>query len=97
MQLSKTHCLPEVKVIQLFLSRVVDANMRDREQKTALDYAVTRRGSELLLRSRYRQIVKIIFDATAYGQLMSTDYVTFLHYAVYDENCVAVELFLEDG
>jgi ankyrin repeat protein len=89
--------LPEVKVILLFLSRGVDANKRDKEQKTALDYAVTRRGSEPLLWSRYRQIVKIIFDATAYDQLMSTDYVTFLHYAVYDGNCVAVELFLENG
>jgi ankyrin repeat protein len=89
--------LPEVKVILLFLSRGVDANKRDKEQKTALDYAVTRRGSEPLLWSRYRQIVKIMFDATAYGQLMSTDYVTFLHYAVYDGNCVAVELFLENG
>jgi ankyrin repeat protein len=91
------NCLPEVKVILLFLSRGVDANKRDKEQKTALDYAVTRRGSEPLLLSRYRQIVKIMFDATAYGQLMSTDYVTFLHYAVYDGNCVAVELFLENG
>ncbi|XP_068913159.1 uncharacterized protein [Tenebrio molitor] len=89
--------LPEVKVILLFLSRGVDANKRDKEQKTALDYAVTRRGSEPLLRTRYRQIVKIMFDATAYRQLMSTDYVTFLHYAVYDGNCVAVELFLENG
>jgi ankyrin repeat protein len=89
--------LPEVKVILLFLSRGVDANKRDKEQKTALDYAVTRRGSEPLLWSEYRQIVKIMFDATAYGQLMSTDYVTFLHYAVYDGNCVAVELFLENG
>jgi ankyrin repeat protein len=89
--------LPEVQVILLFLSRGVDASKRDKEQKTALDYAVTRRGSEPLLWSRYRQIVKIIFDATAYDQLMSTDYVTFLHYAVYDGNCVAVELFLENG
>jgi ankyrin repeat protein len=38
--------LPEVEVILLFLSRGVDANKRDKEQKTALDYAVTRRGSE---------------------------------------------------
>jgi ankyrin repeat protein len=91
------NCLPEVEVILLFLSRGVDANKRDKKQKTALDYAVTRRGSEPLLWSRYRQIVKIIFDATAYDQLMSTDYVTFLHYAVYDGNCVAVELFLENG
>jgi ankyrin repeat protein len=91
------NCLPEVKVIQLLLGRGVDANKRDKEQKTALDYAVTRRGSEPLLLSRYRQIVKIMFDATAYGQLMSTDYVTFLHYAVYDGNCIAVELFLENG
>jgi ankyrin repeat protein len=91
------NCLPEVKVILLLLSRGVDANKRDKEQKTALDYAVTRRGSEPLLLSRYRQIVKIMFDAAAYGQLMSTDYVTFLHYAVYDGNCVAVELFLENG
>jgi ankyrin repeat protein len=91
------NCLPEVKVILLFLSRGVDANKRDKEQKTALDYAVTRRGSEPLLLSRYRQIVKIMLDATPYSQLMSTDYVTFLHYAVYDGNCVAVELFLENG
>ncbi|XP_068913153.1 uncharacterized protein [Tenebrio molitor] len=91
------NCLPEVKVIQLLLGRGVDANKRDKEQKTALDYAVTRRGSEPLLRTRYRQILKIMFDATAYSQLMSTDYVTFLHYAVYDGNCVAVELFLENG
>jgi ankyrin repeat protein len=91
------NCLPEVKVIQLLLGPGVDANKRDKEQKTALDYAVTRRGSEPLLLSRYRQIVKIMFDATAYGQLMSTDYVTFLHYAVYDGNCIAVELFLENG
>jgi ankyrin repeat protein len=88
--------LPEVEVILLFLSRGVDANKRDKEQKTALDYVVTRRGTEPLLRTRYRQIVKIMFDATAYSQLMSTDYVTFLHYAVYDGNCVAAELFLEN-
>jgi ankyrin repeat protein len=86
---------PEVEVIQLLLRRGVDANKRDKEQKTALDYAVIRRGSEHLLWSRYRQIVKIMFDATVYGQ--STDYVTFLHYAVYDGNCVAVKLFLEGG
>jgi hypothetical protein len=28
---------------------------------------------------------------------MSTDYVTFLHYVVYDGNCVAVKLFRELG
>jgi ankyrin repeat protein len=91
------NCLPEVKVIRLFLSRGVDANKRDKEQKTALDYAVARRGSEPLLWSRYREIVKIMFDATAHDKLMSTDYVTFLHYAVYHGNCFAVELFLELG
>jgi hypothetical protein len=41
--------------------------------------------------------VKILFDATAHDQLVSTDYVTFLHYAVYQGNCFAVELFLKSG
>ncbi|CAH1381413.1 unnamed protein product, partial [Tenebrio molitor] len=47
--------------------------------------------------SGYHSIVKILFDATAHKQLMSTDYVTFLQYAVYQGNCFAVELFLESG
>jgi ankyrin repeat protein len=60
-----------------------------RTKKTALDYAVTRPGSD--------NLVKILFNATAHDQLMSTDYVTFLHYAVYAGNCFAVELFLKSG
>jgi hypothetical protein len=40
---------------------------------------------------------KIRFDATVHDQLMSIDYVTFLHHAVYDGNYVAVKLFLELG
>jgi ankyrin repeat protein len=40
---------------------------------------------------------KIRFDDTVRNQLMFTDYVTFLHYAVYDGNCVAIKLFLELG
>jgi ankyrin repeat protein len=80
---------PDVEVIQLLLSKGVDANKRDRHQQTALDYAVTRSESD--------DLVKILFNATAHDQLMSTDYVTFLHYAVYEGNCFAVELFLESG
>jgi ankyrin repeat protein len=89
--------LPEVEVIQLLLGRGVDANKRDKEQKTALDYAAIRHGSHFPVLSVYQHIVKILFDATARDQLTSTDYVTSLHYAVYDGNCVAVELFLESG
>jgi ankyrin repeat protein len=81
--------VPDVEVIQLLLSKGVDANKRDSNQTTALDHAVTRPGSY--------DLVKILFDATAHDQLMSTDYVTFLHYAVYEGNCFAVELFLESG
>jgi ankyrin repeat protein len=80
---------PDVEVIKLLLIRGVDANKRDQEQKTALDYAVTRFESD--------DLVKILFDATAHDQLVSTDYVTFLHYAVYQGNCFAVELFLKSG
>jgi ankyrin repeat protein len=80
---------PDDEVIELLLSRGVDANKRDNNQKTALDYAVTRPGSD--------ELVKKLFHATARDQLMSTDYVTFLHYAVYQGNYFAVELFLEGG
>jgi ankyrin repeat protein/energy-coupling factor transporter ATP-binding protein EcfA2 len=79
---------PDVVVIQLLLSHGVDSNKRDKNQKTALDYAVTSTGS--------RRVVNVLFDAIAHEQLMSTDYVTFLHYAVYYGNCFAVELFLND-
>jgi ankyrin repeat protein len=79
---------PDVEVIKLLLSRGVDANKRDRYQQTALDHAVTHPGSY--------DLVKILFDATTHGQLVSTDYVTFLHYAVYQGNCFAVNLFLKD-
>ncbi|XP_068913172.1 uncharacterized protein [Tenebrio molitor] len=75
---------PDVEVIQLLLSKGVDANKRDRHQQTALDYAVTRSESD--------DLVKILFNATAHDQ-----YVTFLHYAVYQGNCFAVNLFLKDG
>jgi ankyrin repeat protein len=75
---------PDVEVIQLLLSKGVDANKRDRHQRTALDYAVTRSESD--------DLVKILFNATAHDQ-----YVTFLHYAVYQGNCFAVNLFLKDG
>jgi ankyrin repeat protein len=57
--------LPEVEVIQLLLSRGVDANKRDKEQKTALDYAARRHGSHFPVLSVYPHIVKILFDATA--------------------------------
>jgi ankyrin repeat protein len=77
---------PDVEVIQLLLNHGVDSNKRDKNQKTALDYAVTSTGSD--------RVVNILFDAKAHDQLMSTDYVTFLHYAVYHGNCFAVELFL---
>jgi ankyrin repeat protein/ABC-type transporter Mla MlaB component len=80
---------PNVEVIQLLLSRGVDANKRDRYQKTALDYAVTSTRSD--------RVVNILFNAKAHKQLMSTDCVTFLHYAVYHGNDFAVELFLECG
>jgi ankyrin repeat protein len=80
---------PDVEVIKLLLSRGVDANKRDRYQQTALDHAVTHPGSY--------DLVKILFDATTHDQLVSTDYVTFLHYAVYQGNCFAVNLFLKDG
>jgi ankyrin repeat protein len=80
---------PNAEVIQLLLSRGVDANKRDNKQKTALDYAVTSPGSD--------RVVNILFNAKAHKQLMSTDCVTFLHYAVYHGNDFAVELFLECG
>jgi ankyrin repeat protein len=80
---------PDIEVIKLLLNRGVDANKRDKNQTTALEHAVTRPGSD--------DLVKILFDARAHDQLMSTDYVTFLHYAVYHGNCFAVELFLESG
>jgi ankyrin repeat protein len=80
---------PDIEVIKLLLDRGVDANKRDKNQTTALEHAVTRPGSD--------DLVKILFNARAHDQLMSTDYVTFLHYAVYHGNCFAVELFLESG
>jgi ankyrin repeat protein/energy-coupling factor transporter ATP-binding protein EcfA2 len=76
----------DVVVIQLLLSHGVDSNKRDKNQKTALDYAVTSTGSD--------RVVNILFDATAHDQLKSTNCITFLHYAVYHGNCFAVELFL---
>jgi ankyrin repeat protein len=93
----ETYYLPDVEVIQLLLSRGVDANKRDKEQKTALDYAVTRRGSENVEWPEYHHMLKVMFDARVHEQLVSTDYVTFLHHAVYDGNCVALELFLALG
>ncbi|XP_068913168.1 uncharacterized protein [Tenebrio molitor] len=78
---------PDLEVIQLLLSHGVDANKRDNNQKTALDYAVTSTKSH--------RVVNMLFDARAHDQLISADYVTFLHYAVYHGNCFAVELFLE--
>jgi ankyrin repeat protein len=93
----ETYYLPDVEVIQLLLSRGVDANKRDKEQKTALDYAVRRRGSENIEWPEYHHMLKIMFDARVHEQLVSTDYVTFLHHAVYDGNCVALELFLALG
>jgi ankyrin repeat protein len=78
---------PDLEVIQLLLSHGVDANKRDNNQKTALDYAVTSTESH--------RVVNMLFDARAHDQLISADYVTFLHYAVYHGNCFAVELFLE--
>jgi ankyrin repeat protein len=80
---------PDIEITQLLLSHGVDANPRDWLKMTALDYSVPRSGSD--------DLVKILFDATAHDQLMSTDYVTFLHYAVYNGNCFAVELFLKSG
>jgi ankyrin repeat protein len=80
---------PDVEMIKLLLSRGVDANKRDHWQETALYYAVRRSGPD--------DLVKILFDATAHDQLVSTDYVTFLHYAVYQGKCFAVNLFLKDG
>jgi ankyrin repeat protein len=80
---------PDAEVIQLLLSSGVDANKRDENQKTALDYAVTSTKSDV--------VVDILFHAKAHEQLMSTDYVTFLHYAVYHGNYFAVKLFLRDG
>jgi ankyrin repeat protein len=80
---------PDVEVIQLLLNKGVDSNKRDKNQKTALDYAVTSIGSH--------RVVNMLFDARAHDQLISADYVTFLHYAVYAGNCFAVELFLESG
>jgi ankyrin repeat protein len=79
---------PDVEVIQMLLNKGVDVNKRDQDQATALDYAVACPGLHL--------VVKILFDATAHDQLMS-DSVTFLHYAVYEGNCFAVELVLESG
>jgi ankyrin repeat protein len=78
---------PNVEMIKLLLNRGVDANKRDNNQKTALDYAVTSTGSD--------ELVKILFNDAAHDQL--TDHVTFLHYAVYHGNCFAVELFLKRG
>jgi ankyrin repeat protein len=48
---------PDNEVIKLLLSRGVDANKRDNNQKTALDYAVRRPGSD--------ELVKTLFNATA--------------------------------
>jgi ankyrin repeat protein len=80
---------PDIEMIQLLLSHGVDANQRDELEMTALDHAVSFSGLRL--------VVEILFYATAHDQLMSTDYVTFLHYAVYAGNCFAVELFLKSG
>jgi ankyrin repeat protein len=66
---------PDIEMIQFLLSHGVDANKRDGLEITALDNAVLFNKSHL--------VVKILFDATAHDQLMSTDYATFLHYAVY--------------
>ncbi|CAH1381372.1 unnamed protein product, partial [Tenebrio molitor] len=66
----ETYYLPDVEVIQLLLSRGVDANKRDKEQKTALDYAVTRRGSENVEWPEYHHILKIMFDARVHEQLV---------------------------
>jgi ankyrin repeat protein len=76
---------PEVEVIQLLLTPTREI----RNKKTSLYYAVRRSGPD--------ELDKILFDATVHDQLMSTDYVTFLYYAVYDGNCVGVKLFLELG
>jgi ankyrin repeat protein len=75
---------PDIEMIQFLLSHGVDANKRDSSKMTALDYAV--------VFNRPHRVVKILFDATAHDQLMSTDYVTFLHYAVYAGNCFAVRI-----
>jgi ankyrin repeat protein len=80
---------PDVEVIQLLLNHGVDPKVRDKNKKTALDYAVTS--------SRSRRVVNILFDARAHEQLISADCVTFLHYAVYHGNHFAVKLFLEGG
>jgi ankyrin repeat protein len=80
---------PDIEMIQFLLSHGVDANKRDSSKMTALDYAVVFK--------RPHRVVKILFDATSHDQLMSTDYVTFLHYAVYEGNCSAVKLFLNSG
>jgi ankyrin repeat protein len=77
---------PDSDVIQLLLSHYVDANKRDNNQKTALDYAVTSTESH--------RVMNMLFDAKIHNQLISTDHVTFLHYAVYHGNKFAVELFL---
>jgi ankyrin repeat protein len=53
---------PDNEVIKLLLSRGVDANKRDKNQKTALDYAVTRPGSD--------ELVKTLFNATARDQYL---------------------------
>jgi ankyrin repeat protein len=53
---------PDDEVIELLLSRGVDANKRDKNQKTALDYAVTRPGSD--------ELVKTLFNATARDQYL---------------------------
>jgi ankyrin repeat protein len=80
---------PDIEMIQFLLSHGVDANKRDGLEMTALDNAVLFNKSHL--------VVKILLDATAHDQLMSTDYATFLHYAVYAGNCLAVELFIKSG
>jgi ankyrin repeat protein len=80
---------PDIELIQFLLSHGVDANKQDEFKMTALDIAV--------LFNKPHRVVKILFDATAHDQLMSTDYVTFLHYAVYAGNRFAVELFLKSG
>jgi ankyrin repeat protein len=77
---------PNVDVIQLLLSRGVDANKQDEFKNTALDCAGLFNASH--------GVVKLLLDATAHDQLTSTDSLMFLHFAVYHGNYSSVELFL---